>query len=75
DLELRSGRIESEDLVHRKLSPLKLVLSASPRYLQQHPANSHPRDLENHHILGLHQHGRAGPLLLFRGEESYALEQ
>ena len=64
DLVLRSGRIESEDLVHRKLSPVKLVLCASPRYLQRHPAISHPRDLENHRLLGMHHHGLAGPLLL-----------
>lgn len=74
DLVLRSGRIESEDLVHRKLSPVKLVLCASPRYLQRHPAISHPRDLENHRLLGMHHHGLAGPLLLFRGDESCALE-
>nr|WP_282601306.1 LysR substrate-binding domain-containing protein [Pantoea ananatis] len=72
---MRSGRIESEDLVHRKLSPLKLVLCASPRYLQRHPAISHPRDLENHQLLGLHHHGLAGSILLFRGEETYSLER
>lgn len=74
DLVLRSGKIESADLVHRKLSPLKLVLCASPRYLQQYPAITHPRDLENHQLLGLHHHGLAGPLLLFKGDESYSLE-
>lgn len=74
DLVLRSGRIESEDLVHRALSPLQLVLCASPRYLRQQPVISHPRDLHAHRLLRLHHHGLAGPLMLSRGEESYLLE-
>ncbi|WP_116819182.1 LysR family transcriptional regulator [Pseudomonas savastanoi] len=74
DLVLRSGRIESEDLVHRKLSPLKLVLCASQDYLRQHSTISHPRDLETHNLLGLHHHGLAGPLMFSRGSESYMLE-
>lgn len=74
DLVLRSGRIESEDLVHRKLSPLKLTLCASPDYLRQHSPISHPRDLENHRLLGLHHHGLAGPLMLSHGAESFMLD-
>ncbi|MDF7788602.1 LysR family transcriptional regulator [Pantoea stewartii] len=75
DLVLRSGRIESDDLVHRKLSPLKLVLCASPEYLSCHPPIRHPRDLKNHNLFGMHHHGLSGPLMLFSEEESFLLEQ
>lgn len=74
DLVLRSGRIESEDLVHRKLNPLKLVLCASPDYLRRHPPITHPRDLKNHNLFGMHHHGLSGPLMLSRGEESFLLD-
>lgn len=74
DVVLRSGRIESEDLVHRKLSPVKLLICASPDYLKRHPAISHPSDLERHTLFGMHNNGLAGPLMLSRGEESYLLE-
>lgn len=71
DVLLRSGRIENEDLVHRKLSSVKLMLCASPDYLNNKPAISHPRDLENHSIFSMHQHGLAGPLMLSCGDESF----
>lgn len=74
DVVLRSGRIESDDLVHRKLSPVKLLLCASPQYLKKHTAIRHPRDLEKHNLFGMHQNGLAGPLMLSRGEESYLLD-
>ncbi|SFN06689.1 DNA-binding transcriptional regulator, LysR family [Izhakiella capsodis] len=75
DVVLRSGRIESDNLVHRKLSPVKLCLCASQRYLDRHPPIIHPRDLAQHALFGMHQNGLAGPLRLSRGEESYLLEQ
>lgn len=74
DLVLRSGRIESEDLVHRSLSPVRLILCASPSYLRQHSPLTHPRDLAGHQLFGMHQHGLAGPLMLSRGDESFLLE-
>ncbi len=74
DVVLRSGRIESEDLVHRKLSPVKLLICASPDYLRRHPAISHPCDLERHTLLGMHNNGLSGALMLSCGEESYLLE-
>ncbi|EBN2212545.1 TPA: LysR family transcriptional regulator [Escherichia coli] len=73
DLVLKSGKIENEDLIYRKLSPLKLVLCASPSYLKKHKKISHPSDLENHSILGIHNHGLSGPLTLYRNDESYTI--
>lgn len=50
ELVFKSGIIESEDLVYRKISPLKLVLCASPKYIRKYGRISHPGDLENHII-------------------------
>jgi len=73
DIVLRSGRIESDNLIHRKLNPVRLCLCASQAYLDRHPAITHPRDLEKHVLFGMHHHGLAGPLNLFRGDENYVL--
>lgn len=74
DLVIRSGQIESEDLVHRSLTPLKLVLCASPDYLRRHEPITHPRDLAEHQLFGLHHHGLAGPLMFSKGEHSYLVD-
>ncbi|EPA3166842.1 LysR family transcriptional regulator [Yersinia enterocolitica] len=74
DLVLKSGHIEAEDLIYRKLSPLKLVLCASPTYLNQHDKITHPSDLEKHKIMGLHHHGLSGSLTLYRQDESYTID-
>lgn len=73
DLVLRSGRIESEELVHRSLSPVRLMLCASPSYLRQHAPLTHPRDLASHRLFSMHQHGLAGPLILGRDNEPFLL--
>lgn len=59
--------------MYRKISPLKLVLCASPKYIRKHGRISHPSELENHIIVGLHNHGLSGPLTLFRQDESYTI--
>ncbi|MGP2522374.1 LysR family transcriptional regulator [Pantoea ananatis] len=74
DVVLRSGKIESEDLVHRKLRPIKLLLCASPDYLKLYPAITHPSELENHNLFGMHQHGLAGPMMISRNKESFLVE-
>lgn len=75
DLVLRSGRIESLGLVHRKLSPLKLVLCASPDYLKNHPQITHPRNLDNHFLFGMHNHGLEGSITLSREDEDFTLNK
>jgi len=45
DLVQRSGCIESEDLVLRSLSPVRLVLCASPSCPKKYAPITHPRDL------------------------------
>ena len=74
DLVLRSGRMDSEDLVHRQLSSMRLVLCASPEYIKNHPPIRHPEDLREHNIFSLHHHGLSGNSILYNGEESYTLD-
>lgn len=74
DLVLRSGRMDSEDLVHRQLSSMKLVLCASPDYLKNHPPIRHPEDLLQHNFFSLHHHGLSGNSVFYKGEESYTLD-
>lgn len=75
DLILKTGEVENESLVHKRLSPLKLVLCASPNYLSTHAEIKEPKDLEKHSVFPLHHHGLAGPLTMFRGTETYTLQQ
>lgn len=74
DLVVRSGYIECDDLVHRSLSPIRLMLCASPSYLKKHASITHPRDLGKQTFFALHQNGLSGPLVLSRGKESFHVE-
>lgn len=75
DIVLKRGHIESEELIHKKLSPLKLVICATKSYLNQYEKISHPRDLEKHRLLGLHyRHEQTEPLTLYKQNESYTIE-
>ena len=51
DLALRVGPIEDDNLIVRKLTQLKLVVCASPRYLKQHGTPTHPAELAQHEAL------------------------
>lgn len=75
DLILKTGEVESESLVHKRLSPLKLVLCASPQYLSKNEKIKEPKDLEKHAVFPLHHHGLAGPLTMFCGKETYTIQQ
>jgi len=75
DLILKTGEIENEALVHKRLTPLKLVLCASPKYLAANEKIRIPADLENHSVFHLYHHGLAGPLTMFKGNETYTLQK
>ncbi|WP_235319677.1 LysR family transcriptional regulator [Pectobacterium fontis] len=53
DLVLKSGFINSPDLVHCKLTPMPLVMCASPDYLNENHRVVNPRDLDDHNVLML----------------------
>lgn len=51
DLTVRIGRLKSSSLISRKLSSTRMVLCASPRYLDDHGRPSHPGELAAHSVL------------------------
>jgi len=51
DLAVRIGRLADSTLVARKLAPMRPVVCASPRYLNQHGVPTAPADLRQHQCL------------------------
>lgn len=52
DLAVRIARLPDSSLVSRKLASTRLVLCASPRYLERQGAPQHPSELARHVVLG-----------------------
>ncbi|QIX94792.1 MULTISPECIES: LysR family transcriptional regulator [Cedecea] len=73
DLVLKSGFMESEDLIHRKLAPVNLLLCASPGYLDKHNVITHPEDLKSHFLLGINHHWLEKQMILTNGNEEFLL--
>ncbi len=48
DLALRIADLADSSLIARPLGHVRMVVSASPEYLQQHGTPSHPEELKNH---------------------------
>ncbi len=51
DIALRIGRLKSSSLIAKRLAPVRLVLCASPAYLEQYGTPSKPEDLSSHRYL------------------------
>ena len=51
DLALRIGQLKSSSLIARKIAPVRLVLCASPAYLNEHGTPKVPEDLNSAHFL------------------------
>ncbi|MFV8817725.1 LysR family transcriptional regulator [Haliea sp. E17] len=51
DLAVRIGTLSSSSLVARKLAVARLVMCASPDYLDRHGTPDHPEQLRNHAII------------------------
>ncbi|MYN12826.1 LysR family transcriptional regulator [Pusillimonas sp. TS35] len=51
DLVIRVGRLRSSSLISRQLSSTRMVLCASPRYLDEHGRPTEPAELASHSIL------------------------
>ncbi len=62
DLVLKSGIIESPDLIYKKLNPLSFGLYASPDYLKKNKQILHPHDINELSILKLEHHSITSPL-------------
>lgn len=52
DLALRIARLPDSSLVSRKLASTRLVLCASPQYLERRGVPRHPSDLAQHEVVG-----------------------
>ncbi|WGL17877.1 LysR substrate-binding domain-containing protein [Microbulbifer bruguierae] len=51
DVALRIGKLKSSSLIARRLAPIRLVVCASPEYLQRHGVPQVPEDLKPEHYL------------------------
>ena len=51
DLAIRIASLSSSTLISRRLSTARLVLCASPRYLEQHGMPRQPEDLTRHNVI------------------------
>lgn len=51
DLAFRIADLKDSNLIARKVSPIKLLLCASPEYLKKYGTPKTPNDLKNHHLL------------------------
>jgi DNA-binding transcriptional LysR family regulator len=51
DMAVRIGQLESSSLVSRRLATTRMILCASPRYLEQHGWPEHPEQLADHAVL------------------------
>ena len=73
DLAVRIAHLPSSSLVSRRLAATRLILCATPRYLSEHRALTHPADLTEHPVFaykllatGEHWHfeGPEGPVVV-----------
>ena len=51
DLAIRIAQLEDSNLQARRLCPIRLLLCASPAYLETHGRPEHPDDLQRHRLL------------------------
>jgi len=81
DLAIRITRLTNSSLICRKLTSTRLVVCASPDYLQSHGTPSHPEDLKDHLVVGYsystdkdewHFDGPNGPLSVKTQARMYA---
>jgi DNA-binding transcriptional LysR family regulator len=56
DLAIRIARLPASELVSRTLAHTRLVLCASPAYLERHGALDHPRDLAGRDVISYSYH-------------------
>lgn len=59
DVGLRTGQVDDESLVARRIGMLRIITVAAPAYLARHGVPEHPREIESgkHVLIGFFQHG------------------
>lgn len=70
DIVLKSGFIDSADLVHRKLTPMPMVMCATPCYLKKTKRIQVPDDLYSHDLLMLNHPSVEGLTLIKKGTKA-----
>lgn len=77
DCAIRGGDLLDPTLIARRVGEVRLMLCATPGYLQSHGTPLHPRDLQDgHRVIGYFS-ARTGRRVAFdmeRGEERYELD-
>lgn len=51
DVALRIGQLKSSSLIAKQVAPVRVILCASPAYLEKYGVPSKPEDLKNHRYL------------------------
>ena len=74
DLVLKSGMLDTPDLIHQSLSPVKFVLCATPDYLAEHGDITTPNDLTDHWIMKVDHPFLSSPLTLTRQNNTVDLD-
>ena len=52
DLAIRIAQLPNSSLIYRKLASTRILLCASPDYLERHGTPQHPHDLKDHAVMG-----------------------
>lgn len=66
DLVLKSGYIDSADLIHKSIPPVPFGMYASPNYLKSSARIEDPSDINGHNILRLQHPSITSPLVLLK---------
>jgi len=74
DLVLKSGMLDSPDLIHQALSPMKFSICASPDYLEKHGEIKTPDDLQNHWIMKVDHPFLSYPIMMKNNEDTINLD-
>ncbi len=70
DLVLRSAKLESSNLIARKLFSLKNIICASPDYLKKHKHITLPEDLSNHQFATYYLTKKTNELKLIKNKNT-----
>ena len=66
DLVIKSGFIDSPDLIHKRLNPVRFGIYSSPNYLKQSTSLVNPEDINDHSVLKLEHPSLILPMHLFK---------
>jgi DNA-binding transcriptional LysR family regulator len=69
DAAFRIGQLEDSDLVQRRLAPYRMMICASPVYLDKHGWPDQPSDLDGHRVIGFEMNAQR-PWRFARGTET-----